>query len=110
MMSAHASSGELSIQDVQPVAHETRDRFITGTVTVVPFAALGFVVWQLWQSALHWHDLIVFGIVYVATGLGITVGFHRLLTHRSFKTSPAVRGILAAAGSMAIEGPVVSWV
>jgi stearoyl-CoA desaturase (Delta-9 desaturase) len=110
MMSTHASSGELTSGDVQPVAHETRDRFATGFVTFVPFAALAFVVWQLWQSALHWHDLIVFGIVYLLTGLGVTVGFHRLLTHRSFKTKTAVRAALAALGSAAVEGPVISWV
>jgi stearoyl-CoA desaturase (delta-9 desaturase) len=52
----------------------------------------------------------VFAIMYISTGLGITVGFHRLFTHRSFKTGKAVRAILAALGSAAIEGPVISWV
>ena len=42
---------------VQPVAHETRDRIITGFLTVVPFLMLGFVVWQLAGSWLHWSDL-----------------------------------------------------
>ncbi|HZO35813.1 MAG TPA: fatty acid desaturase [Solirubrobacteraceae bacterium] len=79
-------------------------------MTALPVLGLGLVAWQLWGSALGWSDVIVFLIMYVITGLGITVGFHRLLTHRSFKTSPAVRGILAACGSMAIEGPVISWV
>jgi stearoyl-CoA desaturase (delta-9 desaturase) len=96
--------------DVQPVANETRDRIITGLITVLPFLALGFVAWQLWESALHWHDLIVFGIVYVLTALGITVGFHRHLTHRSFETHRWLHGTLAALGSAAIEGPVISWV
>jgi stearoyl-CoA desaturase (delta-9 desaturase) len=96
--------------DVEPVEHETRDRIITGTVTVVPILALGIVAWQAWQSLLHWHDIAVFVILYVATGMGVTVGFHRLFTHRSFKTSPALRGVFAACGSMAIEGPVISWV
>jgi stearoyl-CoA desaturase (delta-9 desaturase) len=44
------------------------------------------------------------------TGLGVTVGFHRLFTHRSFKARPAVRAILAVLGSVAVEGPVISWV
>ena len=52
----------------------------------------------------------MFVIMYVATGLGVTVGFHRHLTHRSFKTSKPVRGLLAILGSVAIEGPVISWV
>ena len=96
--------------DVQPVANETRDRIITGIVTAVPFLALGVAGWQLWQSALHWHDLVIFAVLYALTGFGVTVGFHRYLTHRSFKTSRWLRGVLAALGSAAVEGPVISWV
>jgi stearoyl-CoA desaturase (delta-9 desaturase) len=96
--------------DVQPVAHETVDRLITGIVTVLPFVGLGLVGWQLWESALHWHDVIVFAIVYTITGLGITVGFHRLFTHRAFKAKTWVRATFAALGSAAIEGPIISWV
>jgi len=96
--------------DVQPVANETRDRIATGTITVLPFIALGLVAWQLWESALHWHDLVVLAIVYVPICMGITVGFHRHLTHRAFKTTRPVRAVLAALGSAAIEGPVISWV
>jgi stearoyl-CoA desaturase (delta-9 desaturase) len=96
--------------DIQPVANETRDRIITAFVTLAPIAALGFVGWQMWDGLLHRSDLIVFAIMYVLTGLGITVGFHRLFTHRSFKTSRALRFVLAVLGSAAIEGPVISWV
>jgi stearoyl-CoA desaturase (delta-9 desaturase) len=96
--------------DVQPVANETRDRIITGAVTVIPFVALLVVAWQLWNDALRWSDLIVFGVCYVATAMGVTVGFHRHLTHRAFKTRRWVRGALAILGSAAIEGPVISWV
>jgi stearoyl-CoA desaturase (Delta-9 desaturase) len=99
-----------AIDDVQPVEHEKLDRFLTGTVTALPFAGLGIAAWQAWNDLLHWHDVVVFLIVYVLTGLGVTVGFHRLLTHRSFSTGPAVRGVLAALGSAAIEGPVTAWV
>jgi stearoyl-CoA desaturase (Delta-9 desaturase) len=96
--------------DVEPVLNETRDRIFTGTATAAPVLALGFVVWQVWGDFLRWSDVIVFGIMYLATGLGITVGFHRYFTHRSFKTSKPVRAIFAALGSIAIEGPVISWV
>ena len=48
--------------------------------------------------------------MYLLTGFGITVGFHRMLTHRAFKTSPWLRGTFAALGSAAIEGPVTAWV
>jgi stearoyl-CoA desaturase (delta-9 desaturase) len=97
-------------EDIQPVKHETVDRIATGIVTVVPFLAIGAVVWQAWADLMGWSDIAVFAILYVLTGLGVTVGFHRHLTHRSFATSRAVRGVLAALGSAAIEGPVISWV
>jgi stearoyl-CoA desaturase (delta-9 desaturase) len=48
--------------------------------------------------------------MYVATGFGVTVGLHRLFTHRSFKTGKGVRAVLAILGSAAVEGPVISWV
>ena len=95
---------------VQPVEHETADRIITGLVTAVPMLFLIVAGWQVWDKALHWRDLGILVGVYLATGFGITVGFHRLLTHRSFKTSPVLKGVFAALGSAAIEGPVISWV
>ena len=96
--------------EVQPVLHETADRIATGTITVLPFIALGIVCWQVWSDLLHWSDIAVFLIMYVLTGFGVTVGFHRHLTHRSFKTKRWLRGLLAILGSVAIEGPVISWV
>jgi len=96
--------------DVEPVANEKLDRTITAIVTAAPIAGLGFVAWRLWERALHWGDLIVFGLLYLLFGLGVTVGFHRLFTHRSFKTTRSVRFIFAVLGSAAIEGPVISWV
>jgi stearoyl-CoA desaturase (delta-9 desaturase) len=98
------------VGETQPVLHETRDRIITGIVTAVPFLALGVVCWQVWADLLRWSDLAVFAIMYLATAGGITVGFHRYLTHRSFATSRPVRAALAVMGSAAIEGPVISWV
>ena len=102
--------GRVDPGEVQPVAHETADRIATGTITALPFIALGIVCWQVWSDLLRWSDVAVFLIMYVVTGLGVTVGFHRHLTHRSFKTSKPLRGLLAILGSVAIEGPVISWV
>jgi stearoyl-CoA desaturase (delta-9 desaturase) len=96
--------------DVQHCENETLDRFLTGLVTVIPIVGLAVAGWQLWNSWLHPSDLVVLALLYIPTGLGITVGFHRLFTHRSFKARPAVRGALAILGSAAIEGPVISWV
>jgi stearoyl-CoA desaturase (Delta-9 desaturase) len=110
MSTAVSTDTLLQRDDVEPVLNETRDRIATGIVTAVPILALCFVVWQVWGDFLRWSDVVVFAIMYLATGLGITVGFHRYFTHRSFKTSRPVRAILAVLGSAAIEGPVISWV
>ena len=104
-----AGAGPLP-SDIQPVANETRDRIITGLVTLIPFVAIGFAGWQVWGKALHWSDVFLFLGMYVLTGLGITVGFHRHLTHRAFKAKRWLHGLLAILGSAAIEGPVISWV
>jgi stearoyl-CoA desaturase (delta-9 desaturase) len=109
-MSTVAERGRSRADDVEPCENETRDRIITGIVTVVPALCLLIVAWQVWGAWLGWNDIFVFLIMYVTTALGITVGFHRMLTHRSFKTTPFVRGVFTALGSAAIEGPVISWV
>ena len=103
-------TGGPTADDIEPVNHETVHRLATGTISVLPFIALGVVAWQLWNDLLHWSDVAVFVIMYVLTGLGVTVGFHRYLTHRSFKAGKAVRAVLCVLGSSAIEGPVISWV
>ena len=79
-------------------------------VTVVPFLLLGFAVWTAWGDQLHWHDVLLFFLMYFLTGVGITVGYHRLFTHRSFKTSAPMRALIGVLGSMAVEGPVIEWV
>jgi stearoyl-CoA desaturase (delta-9 desaturase) len=96
--------------DVELVVSERRDRVIAGTVTAIPILSLFVVGWQLWASLLGWNDIFVFVLLYVLTGFGVTVGFHRLLTHRAFKTTRPIRATLAILGSAAIEGPVISWV
>ena len=86
-VSPSAMPAQPGVADVEPVAHETRDRIATGFITVAPFIALGLVGWQVWNDLLRWSDVAVFLILYLLTGLGVTVGFHRHLTHRAFKTT-----------------------
>jgi stearoyl-CoA desaturase (Delta-9 desaturase) len=76
----------------------------------VPLGLLGYAAWRAWGGALRWSDLVVLAIAYSLTGLGVTVGFHRLFTHRSFTATPALRFALGALGSAAIEGPLIEWV
>jgi stearoyl-CoA desaturase (delta-9 desaturase) len=64
----------------------------------------------LWGSGFGWVYLSLFVGMYLLTGLGVTVGFHRLFTHRSFETYRVVQFVLAALGSMAVQGPLLKWV
>ena len=104
-----AARAERSAETVA-IEHETRERLVRTAVVGLPLAALVFAGWLAWGGALHWQDLLVLAIAYAVTGLGITVGYHRLFTHRSFKTTRAVRVVLAVLGSMAVEGSVIEWV
>jgi len=97
-------------EEIQEPVLENLDRAITGLITVVPPLLLVLACWQMWNHELRWRDIAIFLVIYIPTGLGVTVGFHRLLTHRSFKTSTGMRGLLAVLGTMSVEGPVVSWV
>jgi stearoyl-CoA desaturase (Delta-9 desaturase) len=76
----------------------------------LPFLAFVFAVVLSWRRLVEPIDLILLAVGYAATCLGITVGFHRLLTHRAFKTFPVVRYILAVLGTLAVEGSVIKWV
>ena len=79
-------------------------------VTVIPFAGFVAAVYALWGGGLTLASGAIALAFYVPTGLGITVGFHRYFTHRSFDTNAFVRGALAIAGSMAVQGPIITWV
>lgn len=77
---------------------------------VVPFAATLAAIVLLWNSLVTPADLAIAAAMYLLTAIGITVGFHRLLTHRSFQTAKPVEYTFAVLGSMAVQGPVISWV
>jgi stearoyl-CoA desaturase (Delta-9 desaturase) len=77
---------------------------------VVPFAATIVAIVLLWNSLVSPADLIIAAAMYLLTAIGITVGYHRLLTHRSFQTSKPLEYTFATLGSMAVQGPVIAWV
>ncbi len=84
---------------------------ITLTVFIVlPFAATVLAVPLTWNRGLGYRDAIIAGVLYAISGLGITVGYHRYLTHRGFKTSRPVRIGLAIAGCLALQATPIQWV
>jgi stearoyl-CoA desaturase (delta-9 desaturase) len=83
---------------------------VTALFVVLPFAGLAAAVWLAWGHGLGLTDLLLAGGFYALTGLGVTVGFHRLLTHRAFTAAGPLRTALAIAGSMSFQGDVIGWV
>ncbi len=77
---------------------------------VLPFVGLGAAVFFLWGWGFSWVELGLILGMYLLTALGITVGFHRLFTHRAFETYTVVQVILAVLGSMALQGSLLKWV
>jgi stearoyl-CoA desaturase (delta-9 desaturase) len=97
-----------------PVAYAqpmTRPAKIANLLTVVlpPIIIVAAIV-IFWNKVVGVHDLVLAFVMYFVSGFGVTVGFHRMLTHRSFRTSKPVEYLFAAAGSMAVQGPVINWV
>src|SRR5271167_242374 len=84
-------------------------RLFTGMFVFGPPALLVATFRKRWLLASPINRRI-FGVFYILSGFGITAGYHRLFTHRSFKTYPLIRGIFAVLGSMAIQGSVPDWV
>ncbi|MGZ3638687.1 MAG: acyl-CoA desaturase [Ktedonobacterales bacterium] len=76
---------------------------------IVPLLATGLAVRLLWQRAVHWSDLVLLATMYTLVAIGVTVGYHRMLTHRSFTPHPVVKFVLLVLGSMALEGDAIQW-
>jgi stearoyl-CoA desaturase (delta-9 desaturase) len=83
---------------------------LVGVFTAVPMLALAATVPAVWGWGLSWLDIGLAAFFYCLTCLGVTIGFHRYLTHGAFKANRMLRIALAAAGSAAMQGPVVTWV
>jgi stearoyl-CoA desaturase (delta-9 desaturase) len=85
-------------------------RIVTTFLVVGPAVALGLALLSLWGRVIGLRDVLLTLGFYLFTAFGITVGFHRLFTHRSFTANRPLRVVLAAAGSMALEGSPIGWV
>jgi stearoyl-CoA desaturase (delta-9 desaturase) len=86
------------------------EQIVLGVFIIVPFLAVVAAIPIAWGGWLSWTDVAITLVMYAISGHGVTVGFHRLFTHKSFKPSRPVKIALAIAGSMAVQGPVVRWV
>jgi stearoyl-CoA desaturase (delta-9 desaturase) len=88
----------------------TIQRYANLGAVVVPFLALLLAIVLLWNRAVGAVELSVMAFMYIITGLGVTVGYHRMLTHKAFQSSKPVEYLWAILGSMAVQGPAIAWV
>ena len=110
---AHAEDHDLHADPVhndhfEPVSLSTRIASLVGVL--LPFAGFIFAIVLFWGSHFGWlYGSLLLGM-YIISGIGITVGYHRYFCHRSFQTPRFMQAFLAIAGSMALEGSVLKWV
>jgi stearoyl-CoA desaturase (delta-9 desaturase) len=84
-------------------------RLATFAAVVLPPIALVAVMFLAWGGWFHWVDVALMVGMYVITGLGVTIGYHRLYTHKSFATRGPVAAFFGICGSMAVQGPIIWW-
>jgi stearoyl-CoA desaturase (delta-9 desaturase) len=101
-------------REVQPLTYGRKNTveiaFLWFFVTA-PLIAIIAAIPVAWAwGLLSWVDVALFAVLYIFTGLGVTVGFHRYLTHGAFKAKRWLRILLTLAGTMSIEGAPIRWV
>ncbi|MBX3321516.1 MAG: fatty acid desaturase [Phycisphaeraceae bacterium] len=90
--------------------HTTLNKIVNLVFVIVPFIGLLAAIVLVWGWGFSWVQLAVLGGMYLISGLGVTIGFHRYFAHKSFDTGPVVKTLLGVSGSMAAEGSIVRWV
>src|SRR3954464_8898998 len=86
------------------------ERRVNIAAVFLPFAVVAIAVTLMWGHWVGWSDVAVFALMYVLSGFGVTVGFHRMLTHRAFQTHRLTRYLFAFLGSLSVQVPVIDWV
>ncbi len=104
---AQHHGGAATAEDWSPAR---RKLVIINAVTVLlPPLGLAAAVVLCWGTAFNGWYLLLLVSMSLFTALGVTIGYHRLCTHKSFATPAAIRYLFAVAGSMAVQGPVIRW-
>ncbi|KHL10324.1 stearoyl-CoA desaturase (delta-9 desaturase) [Mumia flava] len=96
--------------DDSPTPPGRPEQIALGIFVAVPFVAIVAAIPIAWGGWFGPVDAALLVVFYLIGSLGVTVGMHRLFTHKSFKPNRAVKIALAVAASLAIEGPITRWV
>ena len=109
-MTSHVADATAQAEAPLPPRVSRVQQVSAAILVVGPLVALGVAVASLWGHGISGLDVSIAVVMYVVTCLGVTVGFHRLLAHRSFRANRALRIALAVTGTMAVEGSALTWV
>lgn len=85
-------------------------RFVVLATVLFPLLGVIAAIVLMWGWGVHWPELVILAVMYLFTGLGVTVGYHRFFSHRSFEANSVVTCILGILGSMSFQSPVLLWV
>ena len=85
-------------------------RYVNLVAVFAPIVVLAVAIPLLWGELVDATDIAIAAAMYLITGFGVTIGYHRLLTHRAFATHKPIEGTLALAGALALQGSPVEWV
>ncbi len=110
-MSAGTNQESLAKAILQLNPATARAKRVVALVTIgIPAVGFAVAVYLIATGQATACDYVLFAVFYVIQMFGITIGFHRYVAHKSFKTSRFFEGVLMISGSMALEGPLVFWV
>lgn len=104
----HAHSASIDADHPQPASRA--QRIVVFLLVVVPLLGCIAAAALLWGRGIGWLEVSLLLAMYLATGVGISVGFHRLFSHRAFETIAPIKLLLSVLGSMAAQGPMLTWV
>lgn len=103
------ASAPIGVTPVNAAARRFQRRLAAGAVGIPALGVLAALGLHLGGHPAGAPEFVLFTVMFVATVIGVEVGFHRYFAHGAFKTTGWMRTLLAILGSMALEGPVFFW-
>jgi stearoyl-CoA desaturase (Delta-9 desaturase) len=91
------------------VSNKAIIRFVVLIIVVAPLLGTVLAIKLLWERAVNWPDLALLVAMYTLTAFGVTIGYHRMLTHRSFRPHPIVKAVFLVLGATSAQGPALEW-